>query len=193
MNETTDPAAAPESGSGPPPGFGAAGLPIGPEVAIVRRSGQAWRVGDEELPDLTSAMVLADLLSAEQPSPAPPPSSDNTDVVEPADAAAEAARLRVTVAQLEGALVRRVRVEQAIGIVCERRRVSPATAFGLIRTVARTDGSRVADLAARIVESAVNPLMILPEDLARPLRQPKSRGKSPRHVRALGEGTEEPN
>jgi len=196
MDETTRSAAdgpATGPGSGPPPGFGAAGLPIGPEVAIVRRSGQAWRVGDEELPDLTSAMVLADLLSAEQPpGTVPPPGSDGVAAVEPADAAAEAARLRVTVAQLEGALVRRVRVEQAIGIVCERRRVSPAQAFAAIRTVARADGSRVADLAARIVESAVNPLMILPADLARPLRQPRARGRSPRHVRAAGEDTEEP-
>jgi ANTAR domain len=150
---------------------------------VVRRSGQAWRVGDEELPDLTSAMVLADLLSADHPLVSPPQANGAATSAEPADAAAEAARLRVTVAQLEGALVRRVRVEQAIGIVCERRHVPPTTAFGLIRTVARADGTRVAELAARIVESATNPLLILPEELARPPRQPRPRGKSPRHVR----------
>jgi ANTAR domain len=153
----------------------ATGLPVGPEIAIVRRSGQGWRVGDEELTELTSAMVLADLLAAEQPAgalPAPPPA-----------AATEAERLRVTVAQLESALVRRVKVEQAIGIVCERRRVPPVRAFELIRSVARADGSRVAELAARIVDSATNPLLALPGELARPLRQPRVRGKSPRHVR----------
>src|SRR5207302_1220526 len=40
---------------------------------VVRRSGQGWLVGDEEAADLTSAMVLADLLAADLGSPAPPP------------------------------------------------------------------------------------------------------------------------
>jgi hypothetical protein len=152
-----------------------AGLAVGPEIAVVRRSGQGWRVGDEELTELTSAMVLADLLAAEQPADALP--------VAPPTALGEAERLRVTVAQLESALVRRVKVEQAIGIVCERRRVPPVKAFGLIRSVARADGIRVAELATRIVDSATNPLLILPGELARPQRQPRVRGKSPRHVR----------
>jgi hypothetical protein len=34
-----------------------------------------------------------------------------------------------------------------------------------------------------LVESATNPLLILPEELARSLRQPRTRGKSPRHMR----------
>ena len=33
--------------------------------AVVRRTKDGWRVGGAELPDLTSAMVLADLLAAE--------------------------------------------------------------------------------------------------------------------------------
>ena len=33
--------------------------------AVARRTPTGWRVGDEEVPDLTSAMVLADLLAAE--------------------------------------------------------------------------------------------------------------------------------
>ena len=33
--------------------------------AVVRRTKDGWRVGSAELPDLTSAMVLADLLAAE--------------------------------------------------------------------------------------------------------------------------------
>jgi len=160
----------------------ATSVTVGPEISVVRRSGQGWRVGDEELTELTSAMVLADLLAAEQPAaapaqPVPPPAGLM-------DAAAEAERLRVTVAQLESALVRRVKVEQAIGIVCERRRVLPVKAFELIRSVARANGARVAELAARIVDSATNPLLMLPEELARPLRQPRVRGKSPRHARA---------
>jgi hypothetical protein len=103
---------------------------------------------------------------------------------EPADPVAEAARLRVTVAQLEGALVRRVRVEQAIGIICERRRIPPRKAFELLRSQARASGARVAELAGQVVESATNPLLMLPAELARPPREPRARGKSPRHVRS---------
>jgi len=38
---------------------------------VVRRSGRGWVVGDEEASDLTSAMVLADLLAADLASPGP--------------------------------------------------------------------------------------------------------------------------
>ena len=45
---------------------------LAPEVAaaesgdaVVRRTKDGWRVGGSEVPDLTSAMVLADLISAE--------------------------------------------------------------------------------------------------------------------------------
>jgi ANTAR domain len=191
--------------------------PDHPPLAVIRRSGQGWRVDDEELPDLMSAIVLADLLAPElhdappagDGSPAPaadappspsaggsPPAGDSpsTDRSPSAaagdargavagDAAAEAARLRVTVAQLEHALATRVRVEQAIGIVSERRRVPARQAFELLRTVARADGTRLAELAARVVDSAVNPLLPLPEELARPPRPPRARGRSPRHLR----------
>ncbi len=170
-----DPPASPDGAHSSPP--------VGPEVAVVRRSGQGWRVGDEELPDLLSAMVLADLLAPELPSSPPPAAGGGQEAGEIGDAEREAARLRVTVAQLERALATRVRVEQAIGIISERRRAPPREAFELLRTVARADGTRVADLAARVVDSATNPLLILPEDLARPPRQPRARGKSPRHVR----------
>ena len=34
--------------------------------AVVRRTKDGWRVGGDDLPDLTSAMILADLLAAEQ-------------------------------------------------------------------------------------------------------------------------------
>ena len=37
--------------------------------AVVRRTKEGWRVGDADLPDLTSAMVLADLISAELAAP----------------------------------------------------------------------------------------------------------------------------
>jgi hypothetical protein len=45
-----------------------------PELMVVRRSGQGWQVGPEETADLTSAMVLADLLAADLGSPTAPPS-----------------------------------------------------------------------------------------------------------------------
>jgi hypothetical protein len=37
------------------------------EEAVVRRTADGWRVGDDDLPDLTCAMVLADLIAAELP------------------------------------------------------------------------------------------------------------------------------
>jgi len=40
-----------------------------PELVLVRRSGQGWQVGPEETADLTSAMVLADLLAGDLGSP----------------------------------------------------------------------------------------------------------------------------
>jgi hypothetical protein len=46
-------------------GAGASGV-IG-EGPILRRTAAGWSVGDEDLPDLTCAMVLADLIAAELP------------------------------------------------------------------------------------------------------------------------------
>jgi hypothetical protein len=178
------------------------GKPDEPQLAVVRRSGQGWRVDDEELPDLMSAIVLADLLTPELPGAPPPaagaspaPAADGShspsaagspraEGTKAGDVAAEAARLRVTVAQLQHALATRVRVEQAIGVIAERRRVAPRQAFELLRTAARADGTRLAELAARVVDSVVNPLLPLPEELARPPRAPRARGRSPRHMRA---------
>ena len=191
---------------------------------IIRRSGQGWQVAGEELPDLTSAMVLADLLAPGLEPPGSPGSAgaagtgkaasaaeaagtaEGTGTAEAASVAGaagvagtaladgaalaeEAGRLRVTVAQLQHALATRVRVEQAIGVLCERRRMPPRAAFELLRGVARGSGLRVSDLAEQVVESAANPLLILPGDLARPPRQPRVRGLSPRHVRI----TEQPD
>ena len=152
---------------------------VSPDPVIVRRSGQGWRVGAEETADLTSAMVLADLLAADLGSPAPPPAG-------PSDEADEAARLAVTVAQLEHALAARVRVEQAIGVLAERHRVRPRQAFNLLRTVARSRGQKVTEIAETVVGSASNPLLPLPEELARQQVAPRKRGRSPRHVHAEG-------
>ena len=155
---------------------------------VVRRSGQGWQVGAEETADLTSAMVLADLLAADLGSPAAPPSGP---LVAPPDEAGEAARLAVTVAQLEHALSARVRVEQAIGVLAERHRLRPRQAFDLLRNVARSRGQKVIEIAEAVVDSTSNPLLPLPEELARKQLAPRKRGRSPRHAHRSGENVGE--
>jgi hypothetical protein len=145
------------------------------DQVIVRRSEQGWRVGPEETPDLTSAMVLADLLADDLPPEPPAPEDDGQDT--------EAARLAVTVAQLTRALAVRVRVEQAIGVLAERHRLAPRQAFDLLRSVARSRGQKVTEIAETVVDSASNPLLPLPAELARPV-VPRKRGPSPRRARA---------
>jgi ANTAR domain len=142
--------------------------------AVYRTAG-GWRVGEEELPDLVSAMALADLLTEGLP-PAAPPSAGGA----PGDAAAgnpETAKLKLTVAQLEHALANRVRVEQAIGTLAERHRLPPRRAFELLRGAARSRGRRVHDLAGEVVQSITNPLLPLPEELARPPKAQRTRGR----------------
>jgi hypothetical protein len=133
--------------------------------AIVRRTKDGWRVGGDEVSDLTSAMILADLLAAEQggsdgQAPAPKPPGESL--------AGEAGKLRATVSQLEHALLARVRVEQAIGVLAERHRIKPRQAFEQLRTAARNRGRKVIDIASDVVASASNPLLQLPEELSRP-------------------------
>jgi ANTAR domain len=144
---------------GEPPAPGAEAGPV------VRRTRDGWRVGGDEVPDLTSAMILADLLAAEQGGP------DGLAAVRkpPAESlAGEAGKLRATVSQLEHALLARVRVEQAIGVLAERHRIKPRQAFEQLRTAARNRGRKVIDIASDVVASASNPLLQLPEELSRP-------------------------
>ena len=201
--------------------------PTVPMEAVARRTPTGWRVGDEEVPDLTSAMVLADLLAAElsaeeqaeldSAAPTPPAPRDaashNTgrarrdeqpaaqhppgrrapggrDSFRPADAAQireaeqsrEAEQLKETVAQLERALTVRVRVEQAIGVLAERHRIRPRQAFELLRSASRARGQRIMETASQVIASATNPLLRLPEELAKPpmpRRMPRrSRGEA---------------
>src|ERR1700729_1993046 len=104
-----------------------------PEDVVVRKAERGWVVGNEKVSDLTSAMVLADLFAADQVAqgdaaareavdePGAPRANDPGGQRVPAVAGAagiadksgeagEAARLAVTVAQLEHALAARVRV-----------------------------------------------------------------------------------
>jgi len=238
--------------------------PTVPMDAVARRTPTGWRVGDEEVPDLTSAMVLADLLAAELSAeeqaeldaaaaapPAPPrdaaahntgqlggvsttpppagrsgasgsgasgsgasgsgasgsaasgsaaagssaagsaapgprtrgpvPAGPGAHRAEetpfgPADAAQirqaeqvrESEQLKETVAQLERALTVRVRVEQAIGVLAERHRIRPRQAFELLRSASRARGQKIMETASQVIASATNPLLRLPEELAKP-------------------------
>ena len=143
--------------------------------AVVRRTKDGWRVGGAELPDLTSAMVLADLLAAELAASEPAATSPSARANQAAgsDKAKESAsietnRLRTTIGQLEHALMARVRVEQAIGVLAERHRIQPRQAFEQLRQAARSRGRRVIDIATDVVASATNPLLQLPDELSRP-------------------------
>jgi hypothetical protein len=146
-----------------------------PDNAVVRRTKDGWRVGSDDLPDLTCAMILADLLAAEsgmqQASPAKPP-------CEPATTS-ETGRLRATVGQLEHALATRIRVEQAIGVLAERHRIKPRQAFEQLREAARSRGRKVIDIAGDVVASATNPLLQLPDELSRPRSGPRRGAHQP--------------
>ena len=139
-----------------------------PDDAVVRRTKDGWRVGGDDLPDLTCAMILADLLAAESgmPEARPKPTSQ-------AAVTSEAGRLRTTVSQLEHALATRIRVEQAIGVLAERHRIKPRQAFEQLREAARSRGRKVIDIAGDVVASATNPLLQLPDELSRPRSAPR--------------------
>lgn len=185
------------------------------ENLVVRKAERGWVVGDEEVSDLTSAMVLADLFAADHDQAAyeegrtagsegsggakgsdPGTAVTRSELHPAADARPnepeapkprfvpkadtetdEAARLAVTVTQLEHALASRVRVEQAIGVLAERHRLRPREAFDLLRGAARSRGQRITDMAQDVVASTANPLLRLPEELARQVPQGKQRGR----------------
>jgi hypothetical protein len=178
---------------------------------VVRKAERGWVVGDENVSDLTSAMVLADLFAADQADddttlmeavdesgaprrqarPAPPKPRENDSgpqripavagaagIADKGGEADEAARLAVTVAQLEHALAARVRVEQAIGVLAERHRLRPREAFDLLRKASRARGARVTELAQDVVASTANPLLRLPDELSRATPESRPRTRS---------------
>jgi hypothetical protein len=133
--------------------------PLAAEKLVIRRSPSGgWEVGGEPTEDLTSAMVLADLLAAEI-TPAGRPAKIET----PLD---ELAQLKLSVKQLEHALAARVVVEQAIGVLTERQGSTPRDAFERLRKVARSRGRKVHDLAKEVVQSATDRGVPLPPELA---------------------------
>ncbi len=127
-------------------------------VVIRRRPDGGWAVGDEKTGDLTSAMVLADLLAGELAPGARPAKSES-----PLD---EIGQLRLSITQLEHALAARVVVEQAIGVLTERQHSSPREAFERLRKVARSRGRKVHDLAQEVVASSTDKAVPLPPELA---------------------------
>ena len=176
-----------------------------PEDVVVRKAERGWVVGDEKVSDLTSAMVLADLFAADQAddddttlmeavdedgaprrparATAPAPRANHSGAqrippgLEKPGETDEAARLAVTVAQLEHALAARVRVEQAIGVLAERHRLRPREAFDLLRKASRARGTRVTELAQDVVESTANLLLRLPDELSRAAPEQRQRGR----------------
>jgi hypothetical protein len=163
--------------------------------AVVRRTKDGWRVGGADVSDLTSAMALADLISAElasdepaQPEPPGTPAAPTAAAAQAGrsgrgkdPAANETSRLRATIGQLEHALTARIRVEQAIGVLAERHRIQPRQAFEQLRNAARSRGRRVIDIASDVVASATNPLLQLPDELSRP----RSGGRRARPARGV--------
>lgn len=158
------------------------------DTGPIARTSTGWRVGDEEVSDLTSAMVLADLLAADLPTESMPAVAPGVAGPErarsrqprrpPQPELPDAQRLRQTVTQLEHALTARVRVEQAIGVLAERHRLHPRQAFELLRSAARARGRRVLEIATDVVDSASNPLLRIPEELAKPPAT-RRRGRMP--------------
>lgn len=133
--------------------------PLADEGLVIRRSTNGtWAVGGQDTGDLTSAMVLADLLAGECDPGARPAKVDA-----PLD---ELGQLRLSVLQLEHALAARVVVEQAIGVLTERQHTSPREAFERLRKVARSRGRKVHDLAKEVVTSSHDHSVPLPPELA---------------------------
>ena len=133
--------------------------PLVGEKQVIRRAPDGgWEVDGDRTEDLTSAMVLADLLATELRPPGRPVRGD-----QPLD---EVAQLRLSVTQLEHALAARVTVEQAIGVLTERQGSTPREAFERLRKVARSRGRKVHDLAREVVASAADHAVPLPPELA---------------------------
>ncbi|MDE3721080.1 ANTAR domain-containing protein [Nocardiopsis sp. N85] len=138
-------------------------IAVADAVGVVRRTPTGWRVGNgHELPDLVSAMVLADLLTEEEGGERPRSQAPGR----APEGATEVERLRHTIAQLEHALHSRVVVEQAIGVLAERHTMPTREAFERLRSSARSRGRKVADLARDVVESSTSPLTVLPDELS---------------------------
>jgi hypothetical protein len=138
-------------------------LPSDAEGLVIRRTPDGWQVAgtptDGSRHDLTSAMVLADLIAAEL-NPGGRPARPDTGQL------TEVEQLRLSVSQLEHALAARVLVEQAIGVLAERQHSTPRAAFDRLRKASRSRGRKVHDLAREVVASVTDHGVPLPPELA---------------------------
>lgn len=130
----------------------------GNDRVVLRRTSDGWRVNGQSEDELTTAMVLADLLAEDMSPPHRPPRAD--------EATDEVQRLQLAIGQLEHALAARVVVEQAIGVMAERQHLAPRAAFERLRKAARSRGRKVHDLARMVVASVNDPSVPLPPELA---------------------------
>jgi hypothetical protein len=129
------------------------------EGLVIRRAPEGgWSVGEPQTGDLTSAMVLADLLASELAPGNRPPKGDA-----PLD---EVGQLRMSVKQLEHALAARVVVGAGDRVLPERQRSSPRQAFERCARWPRSRGRKVHDLSREIVMSATDPAVPLPPEIA---------------------------
>lgn len=146
---------------------------------MVVRTERGWSVvapgGSADVGDLLEGLSLADLL-AEAAGVVPEPDrsarraargaavAEAAPEVDPRDA--RLAALERTVAQLEHALAARVATERAIGVLAERHRTTPRSAFELLRGEARSSGRPVHELARAVLdgldERPVVPLTAVP-------------------------------
>ncbi|MGY1740707.1 MULTISPECIES: ANTAR domain-containing protein [unclassified Blastococcus] len=149
--------------AGPAPGCpDGEAAPVPP--VMVARTARGWSVvaagAASDVGDLLEGLSLADLL-AEAAGAAPEPdrtarraargpaAADPAPEADPRDA--RLAALERTVAQLEHALAARVATERAIGVLAERHRTSPRSAFELLRGQARSSGRPVHELARAVL------------------------------------------
>ncbi len=65
----------------------------------------------------------------------------------------------ILVGQLQTALDSRVIIEQAKGVIAERRGIDPSEAFTLLRTHARNHNQRLAELAAGVLDGTAGELV----------------------------------
>ena len=133
-------------------------------TVMVVRTDRGWSVvapgAAADVGDLLEGLSLADLL-AEAAGTAPEPDrsarraargaaqTEAGPEVDPRDA--RLAALERTVAQLEHALAARVATERAIGVLAERHRTTPRSAFELLRGEARSAGRPVHELARAVL------------------------------------------
>ena len=133
---------------------------------VVRRTPSGWLVGNDGDNDLTSAMVLADLLADDLASTTRPRRAEGT--------VTRVEQLEIAVEQLEHALAARIVIEQAIGVLSERQHLAPRAAFERLRKAARSRGRKVHELARMVVASSSDASVPLPPELAgRPAPPPR--------------------